>query len=91
MKWVNPPVAFMLHAGVPRLLNAGVYMPGLQPASQAASKVALEAYPGLLAREVLGWQASANANWLDARDRETGHALIFRPYSIPSTAFASRK
>ncbi|GLK90446.1 TonB-dependent receptor domain-containing protein [Pseudomonas turukhanskensis] len=28
-----------------------------------------------LAREVLGWQASAAANWLDARDRDTGHAL----------------
>ena len=29
MKWVNPPVAFMLHAGVPRLLAAGVHLPGL--------------------------------------------------------------
>ena len=28
-----------------------------------------------LERDVLGWQASANATWLDARDRETGHAL----------------
>ncbi|WP_122766954.1 TonB-dependent receptor domain-containing protein, partial [Pseudomonas viridiflava] len=28
-----------------------------------------------LERDVLGWQASANAAWLDARDRETGHAL----------------
>ena len=29
MKWVNPPVAFMLHAGVPRLLAAGAALPGL--------------------------------------------------------------
>ncbi len=29
MKWVNPPVAYMLHAGVPRLLRAGVHLPGL--------------------------------------------------------------
>lgn len=28
-----------------------------------------------IAREVLGWTASANANFLDARDRETGHTL----------------
>ena len=28
MKWVNPPVAFMLHAGVPRLLEAGVAAAG---------------------------------------------------------------
>ena len=35
MKWVNPPVAYMLHAGVPRLLEAGVYLPGLLPAPMA--------------------------------------------------------
>ena len=29
MKWVNPPVAYMLHAAVPLLLDAGVDIPGL--------------------------------------------------------------
>jgi hypothetical protein len=52
MKWVNPPVAFMLHAGVPLLLDAGVSLPGLHEADPA--RIALEAYPGLLARSVLG-------------------------------------
>jgi hypothetical protein len=52
MKWVNPPVAFMLHAGVPGLLAAGLELPGLHAGD--AQRVALEAYPGLLAREVLG-------------------------------------
>ena len=52
MKWVNPPVAYMLHAGVPRLLAAGVHIPGLQDGDP--KRVALEGYPGLLAREVLG-------------------------------------
>ena len=55
MKWVNPPVAYMLHAGVPALLQAGVHLAGVQPApATPAGRVALEAYPGLLAREVLG-------------------------------------
>ena len=27
MKWVNPPAAYMLHAGVPRLFDAGVEIP----------------------------------------------------------------
>ena len=56
MKWVNPPVAFMLHAGVPRLLAAGAALPGLQPTAQVAgaARIALEAYPGLLARELIG-------------------------------------
>jgi hypothetical protein len=62
MKWVNPPVAYMLHAGLPRLLQTGAHFPGLQPApggdgvsaTVAPDRVALEAYPGLLARDVLG-------------------------------------
>lgn len=54
MKWVNPPVAYMLHAGVPRLRAAGVYFPGLQVPKRDRSHVALEAYPGLLARSILG-------------------------------------
>jgi len=53
MKWVNPPVAFMLHAGVPRLLAAGASLPGLR-AIPGATRIALEAYPGLLARELIG-------------------------------------
>jgi hypothetical protein len=54
MKWVNPPVAFMLHAGVPRLLAAGAVLPGLHMPGGPAHRVALEAYPGLLARELIG-------------------------------------
>jgi hypothetical protein len=52
MKWVNPPVAYMLHAGVPLLLDAGLHLPGLHDGDR--SRVALEAYPGLLARELIG-------------------------------------
>jgi hypothetical protein len=51
MKWVHPPVAFMLHAAVPLLLAAGVHLPGLHAGD--ARRVALEAYPGLLARELI--------------------------------------
>ena len=54
MKWVNPPVAFMLHAGVPRLLDIGAGFPGLQPPCRAVKRIALEAYPGMLARELIG-------------------------------------
>lgn len=61
MKWVNPPVAFMLHAAMPWLLKSGASLPGLHEGSTAnrdatgqPMRLALEAYPGLLAREVLG-------------------------------------
>lgn len=72
MKWVNPPVAFMLHAGVPRLLAAGVSLPGLHAGDP--SRVALEAYPGLLARSVLG----ATSYKSDDRARQTPERLIAR-------------
>ncbi len=52
MKWVNPPVAIMLHAGAPLLLAAGVHLPGLHEGDR--ERVALEGYPGLLAREMIG-------------------------------------
>ena len=52
MKWVNPPVAYMLHAGVPSLRRAGVHLPALHEGDRR--RVALESYPGLLARELIG-------------------------------------
>ncbi len=52
MKWVNPPVALMLHAGAPLLLEAGVHLPGLYAGDR--QRVALEGYPGLLARRLIG-------------------------------------
>ncbi len=72
MKWVNPPVAFMLHAGVPLLLQAGATLPGLHAGN--GQKIALEAYPGMLAREVLG-QRSYKA---DDKARQTPERLIAR-------------
>ncbi len=72
MKWVNPPVAYMLHAGAPRLLAAGVHLPALHDGDPA--RVALEGYPGLLAREILG----ARSYKSDARARQTPERLIAR-------------
>jgi hypothetical protein len=72
MKWVNPPVAFMLHAGVPRLLAAGVSLPGL--AAGDPQRVALEAYPGLLARELLGRRSYKS----DSLAAQTPERLIAR-------------
>ena len=72
MKWVNPPVAYMLHVGVPRLLKTGCDFPGLHAGN--ADKVALEAYPGLLAREVLGNRSYKS----DSRPKQTPERLIAR-------------
>jgi len=77
MKWVNPPVAYMLHAGVPRLLDAGVYLPGLQPTPAgppAALRIGLEAYPGMVARAILGKRSYKS----DDRAKQTPERLIAR-------------
>jgi Protein of unknown function (DUF429) len=72
MKWVNPPVAYMLHAGVPPLIAAGVHFPGLHEGDR--SRIALEGYPGLLAREVLGNRSYKS----DDRSKHTAERLIAR-------------
>ncbi len=81
MKWVNPPVAYMLHAGAPRLLAAGVHLPALHDGDEAdkdtaglARRVALEAYPGLLAREILGQRSYKS----DDKTKQTPDRLIAR-------------
>ena len=51
MKWVNPPVAYMLHAGVPRLIDAGVTLFGMHPGDP--ERIALEGYPGMVARSIV--------------------------------------
>lgn len=85
MKWVNPPVAYMLHAGVPLLMQAGVHLPGLYPGASSdvddgvdaqvqPRKIALEGYPGLLAREVLGQRTYKS----DDKVKQTSERLIAR-------------
>jgi hypothetical protein len=65
MKLVNPPVALMFHEGAPRLADAGVHIPGL--AAGDRKRIALEAYPGLYARSILGRVSYKN----DARGKQT--------------------
>ena len=62
----------MLHAGVPALLRAGVHLPGLHAGD--ASRVAVEGYPGLLAREVLGSKSYKS----DDKAKQTTDRLIAR-------------
>lgn len=74
MKWVNPPVAYMMHAGVPLLRAAGAHLPAHEPLQPDATRVALEAYPGLLARELVG----ARSYKSDEPARHTDERLLAR-------------
>jgi len=62
MRWANPPVAWMMHAGVGLMLDAGLLFPAhhhpgpacVDPRRRpATARVALEAYPGFTARKVV--------------------------------------
>ena len=66
MKLVNPPVALMFHEGARRLAAADLHIPHLLP--RDSSRVALEAYPGLLARRQLGVRQSYKS---DTRSEQT--------------------
>jgi len=75
MKWVNPPVAYMLHAGVPLLIDAGITLPRLHmPLSSTPLRIGLEAYPGLLARELIGNTSYKS----DDKAKQTPERLIAR-------------
>ncbi len=79
MKWVNPPVVLMLHAGAPRLLAAGVSLPGLHEQGTDPARIAFEGYPGLLARSVLGresYKSDDPARRLDAPRRTARERLV---------------
>ncbi|HET9646517.1 MAG TPA: DUF429 domain-containing protein [Burkholderiaceae bacterium] len=73
MKWVNPPVAYMLHAGVPLLVAAGVSLPAVGLHADPR-RVALEGYPGLLARELIGPRSYKS----DEKAKQTPERLIAR-------------
>ena len=58
MRWTNPPVAWMMHAGVGRMLDAGLVFPAHRHGTKSGHarvatehRVALEAYPGFTARK----------------------------------------
>ena len=79
MKWVNPPVVFMYREGFSRILQAGWLLPGfdaigMASASQQEARLAVEAYPGALARALVG-RASYKAD--DAK-RQNGERREIR-------------
>ena len=80
MKWVNPPVAWMLHAGAPRLIASGVHVPGLAEGDR--TRVALEAYPGYVARQIVG-RASYKS---DDRAKQTAGRLTERKRIVATLA-----
>ena len=74
MKWVNPPVAYMLHAGAPRLLDAGVSIPGMYEGDP--QRIALEAYPGMVARSITKASYKSDDKSKQTPERQQARELI---------------
>lgn len=66
------PVALMLYEGLPRLVEAGVGLPGQAPGDP--QRLALEAYPGWLAQRLLGRRSYKNQ--ADAERRRARVELV---------------
>ena len=76
MRWTNPPVAWMMHAGIGRMLDAGLVFPAHRHGTAdshdrvtTTARIALEAYPGFTARKVCrtSYKSDATANQTPAR------------------------
>lgn len=76
MKWVNPPVAYMLHAGAPMLLEAGVSIPFMQAGDP--HRIALEAYPGMVARSITRASYKNDARAMQTPERRAARLAIIK-------------
>ena len=76
MKWVNPPVAYMFHEGTQRLLRAGVTVFGLHAGDP--QRIALEGYPGLVARLVTRASYKSDERARQTPERRAARAEIVR-------------
>lgn len=74
MKWVNPPVAYMFQEGAQRLLRAGVTIYGMHAGDP--QRIALEGYPGLLARAVTRASYKSDERAKQTAARRTARELI---------------
>lgn len=76
MKWVNPPVAYMFHEGARRLLAAGVTIYGLHAGDP--QRIALEGYPGLVARMVTRASYKSDERSKQTTERRAARVQIVR-------------
>lgn len=74
LKLVNPPVGLMFLEGAPRLLEAGVHLPGLRAGDP--QRVAVEAYPGFLARSIESASYKGDASAARTPSRYAARARI---------------
>ena len=78
MRWTNPPVAWMMHAGIGRMLAAGLAFPAHRVAGRGAARgrIALEAYPGVTARQACTRSYKSDTPALQTPERRANRRTI---------------
>jgi hypothetical protein len=76
MRWANPPVAWMMHAGIGRMLAAGLTFPAHRHAPRGSGRIALEAYPGFTARRVCRQSYKSDTAAKQTPDRQANRRAI---------------
>ena len=78
MRWTNPPVAWMMHAGIGRMLEAGLAFPAHRyPRKRSHIKrIALEAYPGFTARKIIHGSYKSDSQAKQTHERKDRRKLI---------------
>jgi hypothetical protein len=102
MRWTNPPVAWMMHAGIGRMLAAGLAFPAHRHRSGAANRIAgeariasedriaLEAYPGFTARKVCRTSYKSDAAASQTPGRAANRRAILRALVAAEAGLAVR-
>jgi hypothetical protein len=80
MRWTNPPVAWMMHAGIGRMLAAGLEFPahGVAGRGSATGRVALEAYPAFTARQACRKSYKSDTVGAQTAERRENRSVILR-------------
>jgi hypothetical protein len=85
MRWTNPPVAWMMHAGIGRMLDAGLVFPAHRHGDHGGPervatkhRIALEAYPGFTARKVCRTSYKSDATANQTPERAANRRAILR-------------
>ena len=87
LKLVNPPVGLMFLEGAPRLLAAGVHVPGMHDGD--AQRVAIEAYPGLLARRITNASYKSDERRKQTMERRAARISIVSAFTAERPAAKS--
>jgi len=95
MRWANPPVAWMMHAGIGRMLAAGLAFPAHDHPRPirgrgrlGSARIALEAYPGFTARKVTRLSYKSDTVAKQTADRRDRRRAILRAVEAAAAGLA---